>query len=371
MTGRTAVAARPGTAAGRAPLFAGAALSLAAGLWGGLGLLGADVPPPPEPVAAQHGPLMALGFLGTLISLERAVALARPWGYAAPALSALGALAVASGLDQPGRVLLTASGGWLAAVLLVLLRRRPGRETAVQLAGAAAWYVGGMVWLRGGEVLDLVPWLAAFLVLTIIGERLELARVVLATRGVNTAVLVFTALVAAGAVLTLAVPEAGWRLEGAALLALAVWLAVHDVARRTVRSRGLPRYTAVCLLVGYAWLAAAATLWIVHGVPPDGGGGDAALHALFLGFAVSMVFGHAPVILPAVLRVPLPYHPVLYGPLTLLHSALTVRVLGDLAGAAGVRVAGAALSGAALLVFAACAAVLSLAGPAGARTETP
>lgn len=40
-----------------------------------------------------------------------------------------------------------------------------------------------------------------------------------------------------------------------------------------------------------------------------------------------MVFGHAPVILPAVLRVPLPYHPVLYLPLVLLHGALVLRIL--------------------------------------------
>jgi hypothetical protein len=44
-----------------------------------------------------------------------------------------------------------------------------------------------------------------------------------------------------------------------------------------------------------------------------------------VGFVFSMVFGHAPVILPAVLRVKLPYHPVLYAPLVLLHGSLLVR----------------------------------------------
>ena len=54
---------------------------------------------------------------------------------------------------------------------------------------------------------------------------------------------------------------------------------------------------------------------------------DAALHAVFVGFVFSMVFGHAPVIVPAVLRVRFPYHPVLYAPLALLHASLAVRVL--------------------------------------------
>lgn len=359
VTGPARTAART-TGLRRLPLFAGAALSLAAGMWGGLGLLGAEVPPPPVSFAAQHGPLMALGFLGTLISLERAVALALPWGYAAPALSALGAITVASGFDQPGRVLLTSAGGWLVAVYLVLLHRRLCRETAVEAAGALAWYVGGLLWLRGGEVLDIVPWLAAFLVLTIVGERLELARITLARRGTGAVVTALASLLGAGAVTSLLLPEVGWRVAGTAMLGLAAWLAVHDVARRTVRSRGLPRYTAVCLLAGYAWLAVAGVLWAVQGVPANGDGYDAALHALFLGFAVSMVFGHAPVILPAVLRVRLPYHPVLYGPLVLLHTALAARILGGLTGAAELRVAGGAVSGAALLVFALCAAGVSL-----------
>jgi hypothetical protein len=39
-----------------------------------------------------------------------------------------------------------------------------------------------------------------------------------------------------------------------------------------------------------------------------------------------MVFDHAPVILPTVLRVRFPYHAVLYLPLALLHTSLAVRV---------------------------------------------
>jgi hypothetical protein len=38
---------------------------------------------------------------------------------------------------------------------------------------------------------------------------------------------------------------------------------------------------------------------------------DAVIHAAFLGFAMSMVMAHAPVIPPAVLRRPLPYHAAL------------------------------------------------------------
>jgi len=56
---------------------------------------------------------------------------------------------------------------------------------------------------------------------------------------------------------------------------------------------------------------------------------DAAVHAIALGFVFSMVFGHAPIILPAVLRVTLPYTRWFYLPLVLLHASLVVRTVGD------------------------------------------
>jgi hypothetical protein len=54
------------------------------------------------------------------------------------------------------------------------------------------------------------------------------------------------------------------------------------------------------------------------------------LHALLLGFVFSMIFGHAPIILPALLQRPVTYHPVFYGPLAVLHLSLLFRLSGDL-----------------------------------------
>ncbi|KWW98228.1 hypothetical protein TH66_19245 [Carbonactinospora thermoautotrophica] len=339
----------------RLPLLIGAGLALLAGLCGGLARLGVDASAP-SAFAAQHGPLMALGFLGTLISLERAVALARPWGYVAPALAMLGGLTLAAGRAEPlGRLLLTVAAAWLVAVYLVLLRRRPGLEVPVQLAGAVAWYAGGLLWLGGRPTADLVPWLVAFLVLTIAGERLELTRIVVLGPRPSAGLLAAAVALAAGTVAAVWSPAVGWRVAGVGMLGLTGWFAVYDVTRRTVRSRGLPRYTAWCLLCGYVWLAVAGAVWLAAGRPSGSYDFDAASHAVFLGFAMSMVFGHAPVILPAVLRIRLPYHPLLYAPLALLHGALTVRVTGDLAGAGAIRTAGGVGTGIALLAFAGCA----------------
>ncbi|MEN3533596.1 hypothetical protein AAH991_00655 [Microbispora sp. ZYX-F-249] len=339
----------------RLPFLAGAILAALTGMYGGLALLlGGSAAA--GGLAERHGPMMVFGFLGTLVCLERAVALRTGWAYAAPALGALGSVALAAAPGLPlGAPMLAGAAGWLVAVYVTLLRRRPGTEMALQLAGAVAWYAGGLSWLAGRGVPELVPWFAAFLVLTIAGERLELARIAFLTRKAAGGLAVACAVIMAGAVVSAGDVDLGWRLCGLGMLVTAGWLAVHDVARRTVRGRGAARYAAVCLLAGYVWLAVAGVVWTVAGLSPLSEVYDAAVHTLFLGFVVSMVFGHAPVILPAVLRVPLPYRRILYVPLVLLHVGLTIRVLGDLGGAGAARTTGGLLGVVALLVFAGCA----------------
>ena len=126
----------------------------------------------------------------------------------------------------------------------------------------------------------------------------------------------------------------------------------------------------VGLLGGFAWLAVAGVWGTGQGRMVAGPAYDATLHAVFLGFTMSMIFAHAPVVLPAVLRRPLPYRPVLYAPLGLLHAALLLRVLvcDGLRVAVVWRWAGGATA-AAVVCFAACAVVL--AARAGRGDPTP
>ena len=118
--------------------------------------------------------------------------------------------------------------------------------------------------------------LDGFLVLTIAGERLKLSRVTVLTPGRRRAFPAAAGAFAAGLAVSVPSEAAGVRLAGLGLLGLAAWLA-----------------------------------------------------ACF----VSMVFAHAPVIVPAVLGVRLPFHPLFYGHLALLHASLALRLLGgDAAG---------------------------------------
>jgi hypothetical protein len=63
-----------------------------------------------------------------------------------------------------------------------------------------------------------------------------------------------------------------------------------------------------------------------------------------------MVMGHAPLILPAVLRVKLLFGPWFYLPLAALHASLMIRLFGGML-QPGLRNAGAELNAAALLLF--------------------
>jgi hypothetical protein len=323
-------------AARRAPLMALALVALFAGLWGGLLRMGINVHSGGTTLAEAHGPLMTLGFLGTLISLERAVALRRTWAYVAPFAAAIGALLALSGTPGGyGAALLLLAGAVLVAAHVAIDRVQRSLHNAIMGLGAVAWCAAAAWWLTGAAVARFVPLLAAFLVLTIVGERLELARMgglgrVLPRLWLGGAVVALVA----GLVISLPAHRLGVRIAGAGLIAQALWLARYDIARRTVRGHGVTRFMAIALLVGYVWLAVAGVLWIA-GDPALAGGFayDASLHAIFLGFVFSMVFAHAPVIVPAVLRVPLPYHRRFYAHLALLHGSLALRLLGgDLAG---------------------------------------
>lgn len=337
----------------RLPFLLPAGLALLLGVDAGLRLLGAPALPLSQRLPVVHGPLLVLGFVGTLVALERAVALRRPAGYAAPALLGVGGLLLVAPLPlRAGQSLLTAGAAALAAVYVALWRRQRDDAVLIQALGAVLATGGAVLWLGSVPVPRLLPWLAGFVVLTIAGERLELARLQILSSGGAAALVLTAAAVTVSAVASLLWPTAGFPLLGASLLILVGWLAVHDVARRTVRTTGLPRFIAVCLLAGYAWLAVAGGTWLLAGPVLDGPAYDAAVHGVFLGFTLSMIMAHAPVILPAVLRVRLPYRAAMYAPALLLQASLVVRALvGDAWGVEVARRAGGIGNAAAVLLF--------------------
>lgn len=341
------------TAARRAPVVMAALASMAAGAWLGLVRLGWNLPLPWPDQLIAHGPLMVCAFLGTLVGLERAIALGSRWGYAAPALAAAGGVALILDVAGSAGRLLTAAGSLvLVAIFLTFWRRHLSLSLVTMTLGAAAWVAGNVQWLRGASLHRVVFWWLAFLLLTIAGERLELNRFLGPSRAVRSAFVLALVVLLGGVTVAGWWPGAGVRMFGVGLIGLTWWLARHDIARRTVRQPGLPRFMALCLIGGYAWLGVAGIVAAVTGVSTPGLAYDALLHAVFLGFAISMVFAHAPVIFPAILQRPLPYRPAFYLHVGVLHLSLGLRIAGDLVDVLGRwRAWGGLLNVVALLLF--------------------
>lgn len=333
------------------------AVALATAVLGGLVRLGFDVGLAwPAMHAMDHGPLFVLGVFGTVIGLERAVAYGAAWGYAAPLVGVAGALASLAGM--PG----AAWGATVSSVALLTLNaaivaRQSVAFTWLMLLGSAVLVFGNATLAVGRPVFAVVPAWIAFFVLTIVAERLELSRLAptprWATRTLVALSLVFAAsccaMVAGDAVAFGDGPST--RVTGASMMLLALWQLRFDLARRTIRLTGLPRYAATGVLLGALWLLVAGSLLATRGLPPAGPAYDAALHAVFVGFVLSMVFAHAPIILPAVARIEVPFHPGLYVPLVMLHLGLVARVWGDVAGVIEARRFGGMANAVALPLF--------------------
>lgn len=308
------------------------AVALVSGITGGLVRAGVSwealsgAPWLPRAVLG-HAFLMVSAFLGTVIGLERAVALKHPAAFIAPVASGLSGVLLVSGLADLAAWLAVLAASAFVAVNGVVVRRQRADHTLLLLVAAVAWWIGALAHALGGVAQGAISWWLAFLVLTIAAERLEMTRLMRRRPGAQPTLLAALVVLLVGCGLSLfeASVVPGGLFYGAALLALSAWLFRFDIARKTLFAHGLSRYMAVCLLLGYGWLAVAGLAWMGSslGLPWR----DAALHGLALGFVFSMIFGHAPVILPALTRVKIAFSWAFYLPLALLHGSLVARLL--------------------------------------------
>jgi hypothetical protein len=173
------------------------------------------------------------------------------------------------------------------------------------------------------------PWCIAFILLTIVGERLGLTRYLPVPPWAKVMMWVLLAIVVSGVLLRFHGP--GPQVLGAAAVATAVWLMRYDMARVGIRKQGFHRYVAAGLLVCYGWLLLHGLVLLLGGIQPLFY--DLYLHTFFLGFAFSMIWAHAPIILPSVLRSPhRPYHPLLWLGWALFQLTLLARVAFSLLG---------------------------------------
>lgn len=288
---------------------------LIAGLWGGLSRWVFELPVLPA-LRTYHGPLLGALVFPALIGIERAVAIGGYWAWSAPlvAISGIVGLLFFSKVIAP-LVLLAALG--LLLQQLVLWHRSPGVDGETSIASGVALIIADVAWLFGlGYTTSALGW-ACFLVLLICAERLELSFL-----GRSRAATARTAYV----VMLGGLLGNSARVVGLSWLILALWLLRHDFARRNALRSGLHAYCARAILVGYAWLAFAGLNLCISGSTSDNF--DSVFHSIFVGFVLSMVMAHGPIIFPALLRCSMSFTRLFYLPLTLLHLSLILRFAG-------------------------------------------
>ena len=168
----------------RLSLLALGGLSLLAAIWAGLVRMDWNLAVPNLSFPESHGPLMIVGFLGTVIGLERAVALKKPWAYGAPIFAVLSAIAQLSRLPHRwGQTFAVISSVILLAIFCFLWWHQHESYLFIIGLGAVSWIVGNSLRLGDYPYFISASWWAGFLVLTITGERLELSRLTRISRG--------------------------------------------------------------------------------------------------------------------------------------------------------------------------------------------
>jgi hypothetical protein len=320
--------------------------SLLLAIWSGWLRLGWTLPV--SNAAAQHGALMVCSFLATLIFLERAVTFRQKWVLLLPLLNGLSGLFFLIQKPLMAQLLLVAGAAGFMAMCAYFVWRYGELYYYVFLAGAFALLGGNLILYKTHFYPNAVNWWMAFLLFTIVAERLELSRFLNITAGMRTALLAALLLV----LVSLFIPFHGWGRAAfaAGLVGTAVWLLRYDMAWKSVRIKGQHRYSAVLLISGYCWLPLTAIFLVANSSNPFMY--DAALHSFFIGFVFSMIFSHAPIILPAVLKLPVKlFRPHLYVLFILLQASLLLRIVGDVAQQVPLRRWGGMINGVVILLF--------------------
>ncbi|MEB2780485.1 hypothetical protein U3A58_08775 [Algoriphagus sp. C2-6-M1] len=304
-------------------LFPLVVLGLVLGISGGWIRLGSTLIPIAS-AGMNHGLLMVGCFLGTLISIERAMVLKKKIWLVIPFLTGLSSLFFLTGMIQIGLILLLVGSLGLGIIMHLQSVRHPHFHTFLLYAGAMFWFIGNFMTWRSGLIAAGTTWWMGFLLFTIVGERLELSQFLPVPPWTKKALVIHLLLVFIG----LLAPFHTWGNEilGLGILLIAVWLLVFDIAKVIAKKTEQFRYLGVGLSTGYLWLGGQGIILFALESHPLFY--DLIIHTFFLGFTFSMIWAHAPSIFPTIFGIrDTPYHPILWVTWTLFQVSLAGRVL--------------------------------------------
>lgn len=321
-------------------------ISLILGIWTGWQRIGWDLPL--ANYSGVHGSFMVGSFLGTLICLERTVTYRNKKFLLLPFVCSLSFLFFMIQQPKISYWILLLSGIGLGYIYFKLYLQFNEIYLLIMLCGALCWSIGNGILIKTSFYPQAVTWWIAFLFFTITAERIELSRYLQLSVTRKVILLILLAVFIIG----IFVPfhDIGGYIIAFSFIGTSVWLLVNDMASRSIIKEGQHRYSGILLLTGYVWLAVSG-FFMAYG-SYWGLLYDPTLHTFFLGFVFSMIFAHAPIILPGVLGLPIkPFNKYLYFWFYLLQISLIMRMTCIITADLNLKQIGGLLNGIAILGF--------------------
>ncbi|MFY7912912.1 MAG: hypothetical protein ACOVO2_25310 [Emticicia sp.] len=324
-----------------------ALISMLLGLYVGFIRIGWAFPVSSRLPIPQHGILMIGSFLGTLISVERVAVLKTRWTWLVPILmvSSLFFIIFLQNLVAFG-VLLIGSLGY-CFISFQNYQTYKLRGDVLMIIGAAFQVIAFTVFIiTHSYPMSFASWML-YLIFTIVGERLNLTRFLPVSKKSVIELYIWLGLILVSSFLYhfgLAV------VVSISLWGIAQWLIRNDIALINIKKYGHFKFLGVALLSAYAWLIISGGLGLLKTDNPYIY--DALLHSFFVGFVLTMILAHAPIIFPSLLQIRItPFHPFMYIWLLALHISLFLRVYGDVFQQYELRKLGGLLNGISFMGF--------------------
>lgn len=268
-------------------------------------------------LSEKHFIIFLYGFFGSLLSLERAFGFSLKYLFITPALTLLGTI-LYIWLENP-YLIIPGALLFILPNLRVFITSKSFFSSGFILS--AILFITGAIFFASGYYYQSAIALVLFLVFYILSERAELIKII----GLGKNGILFLSLASimsvTGLIISLKDLISGIQISFGSIAAITVWFMRNDIARKTIKMKGIVKFSAISVLSAYFWLLIGSLLISFFGMNLWGEG----VHSITLGFVFSMIFAHAPSIFPSMMRLKFQFSPILYIPLLFLNISVALR----------------------------------------------
>lgn len=320
--------------------------SLVTGIFTGWFRLGFDLPV--SRIYLHHGVIMTGSFLGTVILIERISTMKKRWLFLFPLVNVSSIVFFFLGYRELAFSSILIGSAGLFCVFWRINLLHDNLPNRIMWLGSFAWLIGNAMLLFYENYAMSIMWWIAFLLITISGERMELIKF-LPIKNFQKIILIGLITIF---IISCIIPFhfGGQILSGLSMLLIAIWFLRYDMIRKSIKLSGLHRFSASALAAGFIWLGISGLLFTMNYQTAISY--DALIHTFFIGFIFSMIFAHAPIILPGVAGLSFrPFHPTLYIWMILLQISLVLRVIAGLFEYSELKAAAGFTNGIIILLF--------------------